>query len=238
MIDRHLNYGRHHIKRFLNEAAPYRRVLDIGAGLGADLMIAREVAPDAELLALEVWPPYIEKLEAASVKTFQFDLERDRFPFEDGTLDIVIANQIIEHVKEVFWIFHEISRTLRVGGRLVLGVPNLASLHSRIMLMAGLQPSAIKSASAHVRGWTKRDLIRLVESCFPGGYAVRGYGGANFYPFPPPLAKPLAAALPNMAWAIFFSLEKVKEYDGGFTRYPGEHNLETPFYVGPADRER
>jgi hypothetical protein len=35
-----------------------------------------------------------------------------------------------------------------------------------------------------------------------------------------------------MAWGIFFSFEKIREYDGGFLRFPGENELETSFYVG------
>lgn len=232
MIDRSLNYGRHHIRRFLEAAKPYERVLDMGAGQGADLDAAAEIVPGCERFALEVYPPYIEILESKGIKTVGFNLERDPFPFDDESLDIIIANQIIEHVKEVFWIFHELSRTLKVGGRLIIGVPNLASLHNRIMLMAGLQPSAITTASAHVRGWTKPDLLKFLNRCFPDGYAVRGFGGGNFYPFPPIIAKPLAATLPNMAWGIFFSLEKVKPYHDEFIRYPQDHMLETPFYIG------
>jgi SAM-dependent methyltransferase len=238
MIDRTLNYGRHHIRRFLQDAAPYETVVDLGAGLGYDLQSAKDVCPASTQIGLEVYPRYRQDLEAKGFKTVAFNLERDPFPFGDESIDVIIANQIMEHVKEIFWIFHEISRTLKIGGRFIVGVPNLASLHCRLMLLAGLQPSIITSASAHVRGWTKRDMLRAIEAGFPGGYAVRGFGGGNFYPFPAPIAKPLAAILPNMAWAFFLSLEKVKPYDGGFVRLPGERQMETPFYVGPhADSE-
>jgi SAM-dependent methyltransferase len=232
MIDRNLSYGRHQIRRFLRDAAPYRRVLDIGAGNGFDLEAAREVEPGAELQALEVHPPYIRALEAKGIRTIQFNLECDPFPFADGSLDVIIANQVLEHVKEVFWIFHEISRTLRVGGRLIMGVPNLASLHNRLLLAVGRQPTVIATASAHVRGYTRPDVFRFLNAGFPAGFAKRGFGGANFYPFPGFIAKPLAAVFPSMAWGIFFSFEKVKEYGGGFLRFPGDAQLETSFYLG------
>jgi hypothetical protein len=54
VIDRTLNYGRHHVRNFLRSAAPYHTVLDVGAGGGEDLMLAREVQPDAQLNAIEV----------------------------------------------------------------------------------------------------------------------------------------------------------------------------------------
>jgi hypothetical protein len=91
----------------------------------------------------------------------------------------------------------------------------------------------LKNNSAHVRGFTKGDVIQLLESGFPGGYRLQGFGGSNFYPFPPLLARPLAAAFPSMAWGIFFHFQKTQSYRGSFLTYPIEQQLETNFYVGP-----
>jgi SAM-dependent methyltransferase len=232
MIDRSLNYGRHLIQRFLREAGDYGRVLDCGAGLGADLMSAREIRPSAELHAVEVYPPYVERLEAQGVTVHAVNLERDRIPLPDGSVDVVIANQVLEHTKEIFWIFHEISRVLPVGGHAVLGVPNLASLHNRLLLLLGRQPTAIQNATAHVRGYTRGDLLRVAERGFPGGYTLRNFGGSNFYPFPAAIAKPLAATLPGMAWGIFLLLRKEREYTGEFLRYPQEEVGFELFFLG------
>jgi len=236
MIDRTLNYGRHHVERFLRGAAPYRKVLDIGAGHGDDLLMARSVHPSAQLIGVEPYAPYVKELEQKGIEVHSLNIERDRFPFAEGELDVIMANQILEHTKEVFWIFDQISRALKVGGHLLIGVPNLAALHNRILLAIGRQPSPLKNNSAHVRGFTKGDMIRLLDTGFPGGYALKGFGGSNFYPFPPILARPLAAALPSMAWGIFFDFQKTQPYDGSYLRYPIAEQLETNFYVGPAAR--
>lgn len=233
MIDRNLNYGRHHIERFAAGAAPFGRVLDIGAGLGADLMLARKACPSAELHAIEVYPPYQATLREQGVQVCALDLEKDPMPFENESVDLIIANQILEHVKEVFWIFHEISRILKPGGHFVLGVPNLASLHNRFLLGIGRQPTIIKNNSAHVRGWTKHDMLRLVDTCFPGGYRLNGFGGGNFYPFPGWLAKPLSGVFPNASWSVFMDLVKTSPYQDSFIRWPIEQNLETNFFTGP-----
>jgi SAM-dependent methyltransferase len=232
VIDRSLNYGRHHIRKFLLSARPFRKVLDIGAGQGDDLMIARSITPHAEIHAVEVYPVYAARLKEKGIQVHCLNIEQDAFPFIDGTIDIVIANQVLEHVKELFWIFHEISRVLPVGGKLILGVPNLAALHNRILLAMGRQPSPLKNNSAHIRGYTKQDLLRFLESCFPGGYQLNRFGGSNFYPFPPVIAGLLARVLPNMAWGIFFQFEKRREYHGEFLEFPLNEKLETNFYVG------
>ncbi|MEA3223034.1 MAG: class I SAM-dependent methyltransferase [Thermodesulfobacteriota bacterium] len=230
MIDRNLNYGRHIIKTFCEESRPYDVVLDIAAGKGNDLDIARQVCPDAHVMALECHKPSIDYLKLKDIDVFDADIERDRFPVEDRSIDIVIANQILEHTKELFWIFHEISRAVKVRGKLIIGVPNLASLHNRILLMLGRQPSPIKSNSAHIRGFTKGDIIKFLD-CW-GGYELLDFQGSNFYPFPPIVAKPLARRFPSMAWGIFLLFEKVRVYNGSFLRYPREQGLETNFYLG------
>lgn len=233
MIDRQLNYGRHLVERFLLQSLPYRSVLDIGAGSGIDLKLAKKVNPSAKLSAVEVYVPYAERLRSEDIQVYPLNIEHDRLPFANDELDVVIANQVLEHTKEIFWIFHEVTRVLRIGGRFIVGVPNLAALHNRLLLLLGKQPSPIKSHSAHVRGFTRNDLMNFVEASFPGGgYELKGFGGSNFYPFPPVLARPLAHILPNMAWGIFLLLEKKCAYSREFLDFPRREQLETNFWLG------
>jgi len=233
LIDRSLNYGRHNIEHFLQQSTPYSTVLDIGAGTGSDLLLARRVTPGARLFALEAHTPTVDTLVSLGIGVTAHELERDGFPFDDESLDVVIANQVLEHTKEIFWILHEISRTLRVGGRIILGVPNLASLHNRLLLVVGKQPSPIKSFSAHVRGFTRGDMVGLLNSCFPGGYRLIDFRGSNFYPFPAIVARPLARAFPTLAWGIFFLFEKTRHYDRECIDAVVRSEFETPFYLGP-----
>lgn len=234
VIDRSLNYGRRNMGAYLRLAAAGRMevVLDIGAGKGDDLLLARAARAEAALHAIEVHPPYQEALRSKRIEVHALNIERDRFPFDDGSVDVVMANQILEHVKEIFWVLHEASRILRVGGSLIIGVPNLAALHNRLLLALGKQPTCLQNQSAHVRGYTKSDLLALVDGPFPGGYALTKFSGSNFYPFPPALAKPLSALLPHMAWGIFLMLEKRRAYGREFLEHPVKHRLETNFYLG------
>ncbi len=233
MIDRSLNYGRDCMRRFLKQAGPYKKVLDLGAGGGQDLTLAKESNPEAQLFGVEAYPEYVKMLQVKRVKVFPLNIEKDKLPFRDGEMDLVMMNQVLEHTKEVFWIFHEISRVLPVGGKLLLGVPNLAALHNRILLPLGIQPSQCKTNSAHVRGFTKGDILDFLESGAPGTYKLLDFAGTNFYPFPPVIAKPLASLFPSLAWGIFFLFEKQREYKTGFLDFPLVQKLETNFYLGP-----
>lgn len=231
MIDRSLNYGRNHVNRFI-QISQFNSILDIGAGTGSDLISAKNINPACSLHAIEFDHKNIQKLKQLHVDAHSLDIEKNKFPFTNGAIDLIIMNQIFEHVKEVFWIFHEISRILTVGGRVILGVPNLASLHNRILLMTGKQPTSIKTNSAHVRGYTKNDIMQFLNSSFDGGYKLVDFKGSNFYPFPPFIANPLAKVFPTMAWGIFLLLEKTKEYNNEFLEFPVEHELESNFYLG------
>jgi SAM-dependent methyltransferase len=232
MIDRTLNYGRDVLKGFLRSSEGVKTALDIGAGHGDDLASVREVYPEARLFAIECYPENVRQLQENGIIVHPQDVERDRFPFAPGSLDVVIANQIFEHTKEIFWILDQVSTVLKEGGHFLIGVPNLAALHNRILLALGRQPSPLKNNSAHVRGFTKPDLLQLLESAFPGGYRLVHFGGGNFYPFPPFLARPLARLFPTMAWGIFLDFVKTKPYEGEFLKYPQSMQLETNFYLG------
>jgi SAM-dependent methyltransferase len=236
LIDRSLNYGRNNIAAFLKKAAIFHNIIDIGAGSGTDLDIAADICPSAERFAIEAYPPNIQILKKRH-NVISLDLERDPFPFEDESIDVVMANQILEHVKEIFWILHQISKVLRVNGHMIIGVPNLASFHNRLLLLFGRQPTVIQNYSAHVRGYTKHDIMRLLEMIFPGGYELEDFKGSNFYPFPPVAADALAKLLPNSAWSIFFLLKKKRPYRDEFLMYPVLAQLETNYYVADA-RER
>jgi hypothetical protein len=120
---------------------------------------------------------------------------------------------------------------LIVGGKLIIGVPNLASLHNRLLLAFGFQPTSIKTSSAHIRGFTKKDVLDFLQNCFPA-YQLKAFAGSNFYPFPPIMAIPLARLFPTMAWGIFFLFEKKQRYTREFLDFPAAQGLETNFYTG------
>jgi len=231
VVDRTLNYGREIVARFVANV-DVRLALDLGPGLGDDIAAVRAAHPGARVVGLEAHAPYAETLRSRGVEVTTCDIERDAFPFDAGTVDLIVANQILEHVKEVYWILHECARVLRVGGSLVIGVPNLASFHNRVLLAIGHQPSSLANWSAHVRGYTRRDLIATLDKPFPGGFRLTEAGGANFYPLPGFVARQVARLWPGGAWAFFGRFEKSLPYEGSYLRWPVDQQLETNFFLG------
>lgn len=230
-IDKNLNYGRHNISHLVSGLSNVDSALDVGAGRGSDLEIVRNFHPNAKLYGIEFYESYAAELEKRNISTFRIDFEREKLPVEDEELNLIISNQMMEHSKDVFWVLHEMTRSLKVGGHLLIGVPNLASLHNRLLLLLGKQPTCIQNHSAHIRGYTKEDLIQLVN-IFNGGFDVVDFKGSNFYPFSHWLAKPLANLFPTIAYSIFILFKKTKEYNGEYLKHPVQKQLETKFYLG------
>jgi SAM-dependent methyltransferase len=228
-IDRSLNYGRHIVRDFASSLGRISTCLDVGAGSGQDLDIIRTCHPEGQYHAIESWKPNVEILEKKAIQVIQLNFEENPLPYADCFFDLIISNQVLEHTKEIFWTMHEVTRTLKVGGHLIIGIPNLASFHNRLLLLAGHQPTCIQNKSAHIRGFTSSDLLSFMN-IFPNGYKQVAMKGSNFYPFPALLARPLARAFPSLAWSNFFLLKKVSSYEDSFyVKYPVAERLETNF---------
>jgi SAM-dependent methyltransferase len=166
------------------------RLLDIGCWDGESTSGYGKALGGAALHGVEIFEAPARAAEARGIEVARLDLERDPFPWHDETFDVVVANQVFEHLKNIWLPLSEAYRTLRVGGHLVISVPNLASLHNRVLLAMGRQPTSIRTMGPHVRGYTLSEVVHLLQ--LDGALAVQRIAGVGFYPLPAVLARPLA----------------------------------------------
>lgn len=213
----YLDYGRdiviNMVKQYINtncNSQDIVTILDIGAGSGTDLNnIRNEIKRNTQLFAVETFEPNLNRLDELGVKGCEVNIERERLPFQDSTFDIVIANQVIEHTKDIFFIFSEISRVLKERGVIIVGFPNLAALHNRLLLLIGEQPICIRMPGPHVRGITKGAFHQFITT--DGYFKVIDITGSNFYPFPPKIAQFLATILPSLSVSLYFLCERTNK---------------------------
>ena len=234
----YLNYGRDIITRQVITHTGTRtksdndlNILDVGAAIGADLLnIKRNLrGRELKLFGVECYKPYIEEATRNGICIFDIDIERQQLPLPDHFCDIIIANQIIEHTKEIFWIFGEISRVLKEHGIVIIGLPNLAALHNRLILLAGGQPTCIEPMSEHVRGFTKPAFERFIVT---GGYfKLLNVFGSKFIHSLLKLAKYYVGCYLTCSTSLFYVVERT-EKEGNYISNIDSAFGETPYYKG------
>jgi SAM-dependent methyltransferase len=106
--------------------------------------------------------PYLDIAKAYNVKVVKCDLERDSIDMEDESVDCAVFSEVIEHINP-YYINHtlsEINRVLKVGGKLIVTTPNIASLFRRLKLLLGKQPVY----KLHVKEYTKDEVEELLRN--------------------------------------------------------------------------
>jgi ubiquinone/menaquinone biosynthesis C-methylase UbiE len=231
IVDHNETYGRHilqeHIKRI-----DISKCVDLGCGSGEDLLIVQQHYTNAECIGIDYGSWNFEKLIQMGINPISVNIENQSLPFNDESIDFIIANQVLEHTKKIFWINHEIFRTLRIGGYLYLGVPNVLSFHNRLLGFFGVHPTSAKLISAHVRVFSKNDTINFYNNIASRFTYIEKFSGSQFYPFPKKIARSLSNVLPSLAFSIFFLIRKTKEYKGEFIEWLIKTPLETNFFTG------
>jgi SAM-dependent methyltransferase len=108
----------------LGRAEPGSVVLDLGCGAGTDLLIAAQMTgPDGHVIGVDMTPAMLDRAResAAAMGISNVELHQsliESLPLEDGSVDMVISNGVIDLVPDKDAVFDEIDRVLRPGGRL------------------------------------------------------------------------------------------------------------------------
>jgi SAM-dependent methyltransferase len=166
------------------------RLLDAGVGRGrtrrylAPLGVADHVA----FHGVDLAPDLVARChEAAAWNLVRADVAKP-LPYKDAAFDVVVCEQVLEHVDDPRAALVEIARVLRRGGLFVFGVPTfppgVAGLRD---LVAPDHHAEGGAGHGHVRTFTKRAAVALVRGV--GAFDVRDVRG--FRSFSGGVAAPL-----------------------------------------------
>ena len=122
-------------------------VLDLGSGAGFDCFLAADrVGKTGRVIGVDMTPEMVEKAadnaRKDGVENVEFRLgDIEHLPVEDGSIDVIISNCVINLAPDKGRVFQEAFRVLKPGGRLMV---------SDIVLTRPLPEVVRNSVSAYV----------------------------------------------------------------------------------------
>jgi SAM-dependent methyltransferase len=150
---------------------PGMHVLDVGSGNGRHAFEA--LRRGAEVTATDVDGPALAEVEriagamatagevAAGGRLSTLLADAGRLPFADGTFDVVIAAEVLEHIADDRTAMTELGRVLRPGGLLAVTVPRWWP--ERVCWALSREYHEVPGG--HVRIYRRRDLVEQLRSC-------------------------------------------------------------------------
>lgn len=165
------------LELLIERCDPEDQILEIGS-VPLLLTIALQRC-DFRIKGVDVAPERFQKsIEQSGIEVVKCDVECERLPFEDGCFDVVVFNELFEHLRiNVNFTIKEVARVLKPGGALMLSTPNLRSARGiRNFLLKGEafacsrgivnQYKKLESLGhmGHVREYTTAEVVSVLDA--------------------------------------------------------------------------
>lgn len=153
---RYENYGKHLLELSeITKRCPDRgAVLDLGGGLGVNLLTLRRLNADLRLVLVDRFDEYDQSnrmgpaaaalaiLEDQDIEVFRQDFwSHPSLPFSDESFDVVTCLDVVEHLPgHPLRQLRELHRLVRVEGLCMLSGPNIGAAFKRLKTLSGRHP--------------------------------------------------------------------------------------------------
>jgi SAM-dependent methyltransferase len=141
------------------------KILDAGCGDGRFLEFCAAVAPQSQLVGLDISRVRTKRVTDKGFIALQSDNER--LPFTDESFHLVLLIEVIEHVQHPETVIAEVTRVLRPEGRLILTTPNypIKRVYDWLQYLQGARHSPADDPT-HFSPFSARRIRRLCSRHF------------------------------------------------------------------------
>ncbi|TWT72942.1 class I SAM-dependent methyltransferase [Allorhodopirellula solitaria] len=174
----HMRYRYRRTIEDIARIGSHLRILEIGAFTGVVSATLSTLGHDvtAHDIPFVIEDPELTQfLSKFGVDRVALDLAETDFPIDASQFDLIVFNEVIEHLNfNAIPLLREFARLLRPGGQVYCATPNLACLKNRMYMLRGkgylspigalemqLLPGRSTSVGLHWREWTKSELVDL-----------------------------------------------------------------------------
>jgi SAM-dependent methyltransferase len=112
--------------RFVARTPSAGALLDLGSSDGQTLGHIAELRPDLRLFAVDL--AGAPEKYPAGCQFQRANLERDRLPWADASMDAITCMQLLEHLQDLKCLLRETARLLKPGGQVYFETPHPKSL--------------------------------------------------------------------------------------------------------------
>jgi SAM-dependent methyltransferase len=134
---------------------PGRRVLDLGCRDGA---LSQAYLDGNEVVGVDADREALADAARLGIETHWADLDQP-LDLADASFDIVVAGELLEHLRDPRRLVEEVRRVLRPGGTFVASVPNAYRLKGRLLFLFGRPP---ENDPTHLQMFSAADVRALL----------------------------------------------------------------------------
>ena len=128
------------------------RLIDLGVGYGFIAKSLKETLGFQEALGIDEDEKRLEFARGRGIMTYRLDLESDRLPFSDQSIDLALGFGVLNYLRSYDNLLGEANRVLKPGGIFALSLPNLGWWVNRASLLLGYQPPNISVSTKYTVG--------------------------------------------------------------------------------------
>lgn len=211
-------------------------VLDVGCGDGQKTIKFKTKIESKEIFGVDGVKERLDAAKKRGIKVRIADLEK-KWPFEKNEFNVVVSNQVIEHIVNLDHFIGEIYRILKPGGYCVISTENLSSWHNIFALISGNQDFSHhlinkihvgNPMSLHYKqktvSWSAKDNSGVDDTAYPhmkimtflslirifesNNFKFKKGLGSGYYPLPGALSKIVSSLDPYHSHFISVKLYK------------------------------